>query len=232
MDNMKKTLVALPALALCTVLSAWPQTQALDALYEKMTAVVLANNPVLISQNRLVEESSRLKQPAGGLSIPGLDLGAAVGLWDPDTNTPAFAPSLNLGVSISFNDPARELNGYRITQEKEKARQDWENAKNTVLSELFSRVRDIQKLKTQAAATLTLQKYLKDYSVAARMQGGPEASISPDKMWDLMERLANVTTELDTASSQLETMMMETAMRLGGAAWKDLLELLRQIQAS
>lgn len=217
-------------MALCFAPAAWTQArEAETTLYEKMVSLVLVNSPVLVSQNRLVEESARIKEPAGGLSIPGLNLGASVGLWDPDSNTPAFVPSVSLGMDLNFSDPTRALSIYRITQEKEKARQDWENAKNAVLTELFDKVREIQKLKSQAVSMLALQKYLKDYSLAARTQGG-DAAISPDKMWDLMERLANVQTELDTTSSQLETIMMETAMRLGGSAWKDLLALLRQIE--
>jgi hypothetical protein len=216
-------------LILCMAVSGWSQAkETADGLYQKMTAVVLQYNPALLSLDELVQESRRLKEPGVGLSIPGMSFGATAGFWNTYTNSPGFAPSITAGLSLSFNDPARALNVYRIRQEKEKAKQDWESAKNAALSELFSKVREIQKLKSRGRNLVALQKYLQDYNLAAKTQGG-DPTIGPDKMWDLMERLTNVQTDLDTVDGQLETTMMETAMRLGGSAWQDLLQLLRQI---
>jgi hypothetical protein len=225
---VKPIAVSIPLL-LCIAASAWPQAQGqTDGLIKKMVAVILEHNPALVSQNELILESQRLQEPGTGFAVPGMNLGAAVGLWDPDTNSLTFVPSVSLGVSFSINDPARALNVYRIRQEKEKAKQDWESSKNAALSELFSKIREIEKLKSQGRNLLALQKYLKDYSSAAQAPRG-ETAIGPDKLWDLMERLTNIDIELETVNSQLDTIMMETAMRLGGSAWEELLLLLRQL---
>jgi len=225
---VKKT--AIP-LFLFIAAAAWPQVQTQgDGLLGEIVAVIMENNPVLVSQRRLIQESERLPEPGTAFAVPGITLGTGVALLDPDTNNIAFIPSITLGVSFSINDPARVLNVYRIRQEKEKARQDWEGSKNAALSELFIKIREIYRLKSQGRNLLALRKYLKDYATAAQSQRG-ELAVGPDKLWDLMERLTNIDIELETANSQLETIMMETAMRLGGNAWEELLRLLRQLDS-
>ncbi len=211
--------------------AAWTQVQAQgDGLLGQIAAVIMENNPVLVSQRELIRESGRLPEPGTAFAVPGMTLGTGVALWNPDTDSLAFIPSITLGMSFSINDPARVLDVYRIRQEKEKARQDWENSKNAALSELFTKVREIYRLKSQGRNMLALRKYLKDYAAAAQSQRG-ELAVSPDTLWDLMERLTNIDIELETSNSQLETIMMETAMRLGGNAWEELLRLLRQLDS-
>jgi hypothetical protein len=209
----------------------WPQVQPqAEGLLGEIVAVIMENNPVLVSQSELIQESERLPEPGTTFAVPGMTLGTGVALWNPDTNSLAFIPSITLGMSFSMNDPARVLNVYRIRQEKEKARQDWEGSKNAALSELFSKIREIYRLKSQSRNLLALRKYLRDYAAAAQSQRG-ELAVGPDKLWDLMERLTNIDIELETANSQLETIMMETAMHLGGNAWEELLRLLRQLDS-
>ncbi len=209
--------------------AAWTQERAAsDGLMRKMAALVLTHNPILLSQSRLIEEGRRIVEPGDGFAIPGMTLGAGLGIWNPYTNSFAVTPSVTFGLSFSFSDPTRGLNVLKIKEEKELAKQQWETAKNTTLAQLFSKIRDIQKLKSQGRNLASLKKYLEDYSSVAQSQR-IEQAIGPDKLWELKERLTNLDIDLQTLDGQLETTMLETAMSLGGDAWEDLLQLLREL---
>jgi hypothetical protein len=199
-----------------------------DPLVQKMVTLVVAHNPILLSQQRLVAEAQRIPDRAAGFSISGMNLGGGAYTLNPYTGAPGFLPSLTLGLTFSFSDPARELNILKMKQEKELARQAWETARDAALASLFSRVREILRLKSQGKNLQVLRGYLHDYSVLADTQRSEQA-ISPDKLWDLRQRISDIDTQLDTLDGQLETTMMEAALNLGGDAWPELLALLHQL---
>jgi hypothetical protein len=83
---VKHFAISIPLL-LCIAASAWPRAQGQgEGLIEKMVAVIL--------EHELILESQRLQEPGTGFAVPGMNLGAVVGLWDPDTNSVAFVPSV------------------------------------------------------------------------------------------------------------------------------------------
>ena len=199
-----------------------------DQLIQKMAALIAAHNPILMSQQRIVDEAQRLPDRAAGFSIPGMSVGAGFYTLNPYTNAFALLPSVTLGLNFSFNYPARELTILKMKEEKELAKQGWETARDTALATLFSKVRDILKMKSEGKNLKALRSYLQDSSVLAAAQRSEQA-VSPDKLWELKERLADLDTQLDTLDGQLDTTMTETAMSLGGDAWQELLGLLRQL---
>jgi hypothetical protein len=199
-----------------------------DQLMQQMVSLVLAHNPILVSRQRLMDESRRIPDRSPGFAIPGLSVSAGVYTWNPYTNAFSILPSVTVGLSLSFDDPARELNILKMKEEKEAAAQALQEAKDTALATLFSRIRDILKLKSQGKHLTELRGYLRDYSALAESQRSAQ-SLSPDKLWDLRGRIADVETQLDTLEGQIETTMMETAMSLGGDGWQELLGLLRQL---
>jgi len=201
-----------------------------DLLLQKMASLVTAHNPILVSQQRIVDQAQRIPDRVAGFTVPGVNLTAGLYTWNPYTNAFALLPSVTFGVGLSFDDPSRELTILKVKEEKELAKQGWETARDTALATLFSKVRDIVKLKSQGKNLQALRGYLHDYSALADSQR-TEQSISPDKLWDLRERISEVDTQLDTLDGQIETAMLETAMSLGGDAWQELLGLLRQLGA-
>ena len=224
-----RTLLAAAAFALAAAAGAGAQADDQgDALMQKLAALVIAHNPILQSQQRIVDQAQRVPDRRAGFTVPGLSLSAGLYTWNPYTDVFALLPSLNFGLSFSFDDPARELNILKVKEEKELAKQRWETARDTALSTLFSRVRDILKLRSQGKNLAALRAYLRDYSVLADTQRS-EQSVSPDKLWDLKERITDLDTQLDTLDGQLQTTMMETAMSLAGDDWQELLGLLRQL---
>jgi hypothetical protein len=219
----------LAAVLLAAAAAAWTQDKDHgDLLLQKMVTLVVTHNPTLISQQRLADSAQRIPDRRAGFTIPGMSLSAGLYTWNPFTDTLALLPSVTVGLSFSFNDPARDLSILKVKEEKELARQGWETARDTALATLFSRVRDILKMKSQGKNLTALRSYLQDYSALADRQRS-EQSISPDKLWDLRARIADLDTQLDTLDGQIETTMMETAVSLGGEAWQELLALFRQL---
>jgi hypothetical protein len=199
-----------------------------DQLVQKMASLVVAHNPILVSQQRIVDESQRLPDRKAGFTIPGMSVSAGFYAWNPYTDAFAILPSVTFGLNFSFNDPARELTILKMKEEKEIAKQGWETARDTALATLFSRVRDILKMKSQGKNLKVLRGYLQDYSVLADTRRSEQA-VTPDKLWDLRERIADLDTQLDTLGGQIDMTMTEAAMSLGGDAWRELLDLLRQL---
>ncbi len=226
--SSRKVLVA-ALLALLRASAAWTQdTDNGDLLLQKMVSLVVAHNPLLVSQQRIVNEAQRIPDRAPGVAVPGMNVSAGLYTWNPIANAFGILPSVTVGLNFSFADPARDLTILKTTEEKELAKQGWETARDTALATLFSKVRDILKLKSQGKNLQALRSYLHDYSLLADSQR-TEQAVSPDKLWDLRGRIADIDTQLDTLDGQLQTMTMETAMSLGGDAWQELLALLRQL---
>jgi hypothetical protein len=198
------------------------------AIVQKMMAIVLAHNPVLTSAERLAKESDGIPRQDLAFLIPGVSVGAGFGAWNPQTNTYVFVPNLTLGLTFSFSDPTRTMNIFRIQEAKEKAKQDWEISRVTALSLLFSKIREIVKLQSQVKSHSALKKYLEDFSSVAETQSFAQ-TMGPEKLWDLKERLATLQADLQAADGQIQSLMLETAMSLGGDAWEELLALLRQL---
>ncbi len=228
--NSRMVLVA-ALFALLGASAAWTQdTDHGDLLLQKMVSLVIAHNPLLASQQRIVNEAQRIPDRAAGFTVPGMNVSAGLYTWNPYTGVFSLLPSVTFGLSFSFSDPTRELTILKVSEEKELAKQGWETARDTALATLFSKVRDILKLKSQGKNLQVLRSYLHDYSVLADARR-TEQAISPDKLWDLRGRIADIDTQLDTLDGVLETTTMEVAMSLGGDAWQELLALLRQLGA-
>ena len=201
-----------------------------DELIERMIQIVLENNPTLKSQGRLVRESQRLPEPHPTFALSGINFNVGAAFWNPVTNSFNLIPNATLGVSFSLGDPARVLNSFNLKKEKEGAKQDYQQIKNSIISDLLSYVREILRLKSQRENLEELKIYLEDYSDLSEKQvkaGVKELEL--DKLWDLKERIMGIEVELQDIKNQLNTIRLEAAMKLGGDAWEELLELFWQL---
>ena len=201
-----------------------------EELIERMIRIILENSPTLKSQERLVRESQELPEPNPTFAISGINFNVGAGFWNTDTNSFGFVPTLSLGMGLSFSNPARVLNSLNLKKEKEGTKQDYQKIKDSIISDLFTSVREILKLETQRKSLEELRIYLEDYSDLSekQMKAGVIAP-EPDKLWDLKERIIGTEVELQDAKNQLNTIRLEAAMRLGGDAWRELIELFSQL---
>jgi tRNA nucleotidyltransferase/poly(A) polymerase len=201
-----------------------------NELIERMIRIVLENNPTLKSQERLVRESQEFPEPRPTLAMNGLSFNVGSSIWDPDTNSFSFVPAASLGISFSLGDPARVLNSLNVKKQKEGAKQDYHQLKNSMVSDIFANVREILKLKSQSKSLEKLKAYLEDYSnlIEKQVKAGV-IELEPDKLWDLKERIMGIEVEIQDVKNKLNTIKLEGAIRLGGDAWGELLELFKQL---
>jgi hypothetical protein len=229
---MKHLLIFLAMLLIALSHSAAQEQSKSDPLIGDIVSLVIAHNPTLQSFQRSIRESSEVQVPGDGLSVPGVSFDTGLTFLNPFSGSFSVAPSVSIGLSLSFGDPARSLDILQLKQEKEKALREYESAKNEILAELFSKIRDISTIRARQRNLTQLRQYLEDYSSAAEAQRIAQ-SIAPDKLWDLKERIIDLRIELESMTAGLDSTLRETAMQFGGDAWEDLLGLLgRLIEAA
>ena len=198
-----------------------------NELFQRMIRVVLENNPLLESQASVVAAGQRIPEPRSAFAVTGINVSAGAGFWNTDTNSFDFIPTASVGLSLSPRDPARSLNILRLKREKEEAEQNYQEIKNSLISDLFTNIREIMRLESQKVSLKKLKVYLQDYSdlIERQVRAGVEVP-EPDKLWELKERILDTEVDLEDVDNKLSTIRLETAMRLGGSASEDLLELL------
>jgi outer membrane protein TolC len=229
---MRKLLALVAVLAAELSSPVWIEAQIRDnEITQKIIDLVLTHNPTLLSRARIVEQARNMGEPGYGLSIPDMNISASLGFFNPTTNLFALNPSVGIGLSISFSDPARQLDVLKIKEEKESAKQEYEKARNEILSTLFSKIRELSRLRSQKKNLKDLLSYLEDYSKAAEAQR-MQQSIGLDKLWDLKARITDLRIEMETLAAETDTLLQETAMGIGGDSWEEILSLLMQLNES
>jgi hypothetical protein len=191
-----------------------------------MIQLALKSNPILKSQERLVLESQELPVPSSKFAVSGINFDAGAAFWNSETNSLGFVPSITLGLDLSIGNPSRTLNILELKKERARAKQDYQEIKNSIVSDLLSYVREVLTLKSQRKSLMELRIYLEDYSdlTEKQVKAGVEVP-EPDKLWELKERQMGIDVELQDVKNQLSTIRLEAAMKLGGESWEELLAL-------
>ena len=197
-----------------------------------MIRIVLEDNPTLSSQQTLVREGQKLPELRSKLGLTGVNFSAGTSIWNPDSSTFQLYPAFTIGTSLLLSDPARILNSYNLKKEREGAKQEYQKIRSSLIADLMTAVGEIMKLYSRRDSLEKLIVYLEDYSDLIEKQvragvGAPEL----DKLWNLKERIINFEADLKDVENQLSTKKLETAMSLGGEAWRELLDLMAQLDA-
>ena len=173
-----------------------------NELIERMINIVLENNPTLKSQERLVQESQGLPEPRSTFAISGISFNVGAGVWNLETKSFGFVPTVTMCLSFSLRDPVRLLSSFNLKKEKVDAKQDCYKIKNLIISGLLARVREILSLESQRENYEDLKVYLEVYCDLIKNQV-KAGVIKPDKLWDLKERIMSVEIELQDVKNQL-----------------------------
>ncbi len=219
-------------LLLLAATGAWAQVDGgQDQIIQQMLRIVLENNPTLASQQELVRESEKLPDIRSRIALTGMSFSFATSYYDPDTGAFRVYPAATLGTSISISDPARAMNAYNLKKAREEARQEYQKTRSYLIADLLSAVRDILAWQNKAASLEKLKVYLEDYSdlVEKQVRAGA-ASPDADKLWNLRERIIGIEVEMQDLRDRRSTMQLEAALRLGGEAWQELLDLFGQLK--
>jgi len=201
-----------------------------DGLQEMIELVVEAN-PTLQSQRNLIKEIETIPEPVKGLDLTlGLKTGAAVESADGWERRVVPTGSLELTIPLYSSAKQRKIALDRLTTQKDlaKAWQDYYHLKNSVISDLLTKVDKIVSLKNELEGQKKLLSLLQHNLEAFKKQ--VEAGVArPSDLWALSERIMTAETKIGNLLSKLGTLKCETAVNLAGDRWRELIDMLDEI---
>ena len=231
MNTRNRSLIVLPVLIAALLMSCgYVQAAEVEKDYlQRMIELVVEANPTLQSQRNLITEIETVPEPVRGPDLAlALKTGAAVadiaGSWERRIEPTG---SIELTIPLYSAVKKRKIALDRLTIQKDlaKAWQDYYRLKNSVTSDLLTRVDKITSLKNELDAQEKLLSLLERNLQALTKQ--VEAGVaSPSDLWAISERIMTHETNIRNLSSTQETLKRETAVNLAGDRWPELLKML------
>ena len=199
---------------------------------QEMIELVVEANPTLQSQRNLIKEIETISEPVKGPDLAlSLKTGAAAKSADEWFETVAPTASVELIVPLYSSEKRRKtaLDKLSVQKDLSGAWQDYYKLKNSVISDLLTKVDKLSSLKNELDGQKKLLSLLQYNLEAFRKQ--VEAGVArPSDLWAISERIMIIEeTKIQNLSSQLATLKREVAVNLAGARWLELLEMLNQI---
>ena len=199
---------------------------------QEMIELVVEANPTLQSQRNLIKEIETISGPVKGPDLAlSLKTGAAVEGDDGWERRVTPTGGLELAIPLYSSAKKRKIALDKLTVQKDLAKvwQDYYKLKNSVISDLLTKVDKLSSLKNELDGQKKLLSLLQRNLEAFRKQ--VEAGVArPSDLWAISERIMIIEeTKIQNLSSQLATLKREVAVNLAGARWLELLEMLNQI---
>lgn len=226
--SRKKTAVCVTAL-ICSLLflsvTAFSQTEgeteSADVLWQ-IIKLVEENNPILKSQRALIETIKQAPEPGEGF-INLEELRSKTGkVGEQGAQTPLLSLSEVIQVDQFVQ---RKLDREETLAEAE---QGYEMFKESLISKLMAKITEIAKLKNKLENLEELKSFLEERRVSLQKQ--VNAGIKePSTLFDLEERLIQISLEARNTTREQEILRLETAISLGGRKWQDIQILLNKV---
>ena len=221
----EKVLVSSLALILLISFTAWAQDQPQQSQppqkdpLQRIIELVVENNPTLQSQESLIREIQQMPEPgAGFIDLKSLEAGSEIEAAGIRT------PLLSMSQLEEIRD--------KMLQRKEtleKARQAYESLKKSLVTELFTGLTDLSKLKNKKKSLNQLESFLRNRaeSLSQQVKAGLE---KPTTLFDLTERVMSTSMEIENATEELKTLKLRIAITMGGDKWQELSNLLDKLK--
>ena len=198
---------------------------------QQMIELVVETNPTLQSQRNLIKEIETVPGPVNSPDLTlSLKTGAAVEGVDGWERRVVPTGSLELTIPLYSSAKKRKIALDKLTIQKDlaKAWQDYYRLKNSVISDLLTRVDKIASLKNELDGQKKLLFLLQHNLEALKKQ--VEAGVArPSDLWALSERIMTTETKIGNLLSKLDTLKRETAVNLAGDKWRELIDMLDEI---
>ena len=199
---------------------------------QEMIELVVEANPTLQSQRNLIKEIETISGPVKGPDLAlSLKTGAAVEGDDGWERRVTPTGGLELAIPLYSSAKRREIALDKLTVQKDLAKvwQDYYKLKNSVISDLLTKVDKLSSLKNELDGQKKLLSLLQ-YNLEAFKKQVEAGVARPSDLWAISERIMIIEeTKIQNLSSQLATLKREVAVNLAGARWLELLEMLNQI---
>lgn len=197
-----------------------PQLEQVDII-QQIIQLVVENNPILGSQRSFINTIEQMPEPgAGFINLEELQSGSRrVG------EEGIEAPLLSLSQAIQVETFIQR----KLDREKTlaQAKQTYENLKQSLISNLMANITEMAKLKNKGRNLEELKSFLetRQDSLEKQVKAGIK---EPNALFDLMERVVQISLEIKNAARELDILKLETAISLGGEKWEYLLDLLNK----
>jgi len=198
---------------------------------QQMIELVVEANPTLQSQRSLIKEIQTVPEPVKGPDFTlGLKTGAALESDDGWERRVTPTGSIELTIPLYSSAKKRKIALENLTTQKylTKARQDYYQLKNSVVSDLLTRVDKLISLKNELDGQKNLLSLLQ-YNLDALKKQVEAGIASPSDLWSISERVMATETKIATLLSKIDILKRETAVNLAGTRWPELMEMLDQI---
>lgn len=221
----EKVLVSSLALILLISFTAWAQDQPQQSQppqkdpLQRIIELVVENNPTLQSQESLIREIQQMPEPgAGFIDLKSLEAGSEIEAAGIRT------PLLSMSQLEEIRDKM-----LKRRETLEKARQAYESLKKSLVTELFTGLTDLSRLKNKKKSLNQLESFLRNRaeSLSQQVKAGLE---KPTTLFDLTERVMSTSMEIGNATEELKTLKLRIAITMGGDKWQELLNLLDKLK--
>jgi len=213
----------------------WGKTEELTAngdILQRIINLVVEDNPTLQSQRSLLEQIQALPNPGKGLDFEVSLRGGMATYVDEDDREIWAGPSAGVGLEIPLFSSSRLKDRImaRLTyaKELEKAKQDYLALKNSIISELLSKLKKLFQLENEKKKLEELKSFLISNTETLREQV-ETGVIKANDLWELTERIMDTETNIYNRSSELELLKREIAINLGGEKSEELRQMLEEI---
>lgn len=184
---------------------------------QKIVDLAIQRSPILKLQQSYIGEIEALPQPGEGF-IDFKELQAQ--LADPE--------GIYLGLpQVVQLENIREMRVKRGETLAE-AQITYENLKKSLISQLLGKIISITRLKNRYQGQIQLKSFLDERkaSLEKQVKAGVE---EPSTLFDLVERIINLSVDIENVAEELNTVRLETALNFGGEWSAEILTLLNEL---
>lgn len=201
-------------------------------IVQQIIDLVVENNPTLQSQRRLLNQIQALPDPGKGLDIQLSVRGGLTTYADEDDRAVWFGPTGGVGLEIPLFSPSRRreriMDRLTYAKELEKAKQDYFDLKNSIVSELLSKLKRVFGLQTEKRKLEELTSFLNS-NVESLKQQVKTGVIKAADLWELTERIMDTEADIYNRSTELNVLKREIAINFGGEKTRQLRQMLEQL---
>ena len=201
-------------------------------ILQEIIDLVVEHNPTLHSQRSLLEQIQALPSPGKGFDFQLSLKGGIATYADEDAQEIWIGPTGGVGLEIPLFSSRRRkeriMDQLTYTKELEKARQDYLRLKNSIVSELLTKLNKLYGLQNGKKKLEELKLFLSSNieSVKQQVKAGV---IKATDLWELTERIMDTETKIYNRSTESELLKREIALNLGGEKSGQLRHLLEQL---
>ncbi len=201
-------------------------------MLQQIIDLVVENNPTLQSQRRLLNQIQALPDPGKGIDIQLSVRGGLTTYADEDDQAIWFGPTGGVGLEIPLFSPSRRreriMDQITYAKEVEEAKQDYFDLKNSIVSELLRKFRQVSGLQNEKRKLEELKSFLAS-NVESLKQQVKTGVIKAADLWELTERIMDTEASIYNRSTELKVLKREIAINFGGEESRQLRQMLEQL---